>query len=291
VQPAATISSPAQIAPIRPEQRDIVIPPKGVEPHASLHAVSRRVPWRNHATSAGPTPVRERRFTTHPVNAHYLDPSSDGFYAANMRLWPLALLAAASCARAPEPRSDSTTVLGLFAAASARNDPHAAYQLLSTTTRAQRSETDFAAQWKASARELASQERRMRVVAAAGPLPRHAEIHFADGRTLALTRDAEGWRLMAVRPSDTDASSPQEALRRFVDALESHDFDALLRLLAEPLRGTVEQALGERLEHLRRAVRSGGIETSGDHARLRYDSRYHLDLVRENGQWRIADFN
>src|SRR5437588_513634 len=93
----------------------------------------------------------------------------------------------------------------------------------------------------------------------------------------------------AHRPAER--LDPQEALRRLIDALDARDFDAVLRVLAEPLRTSLEQALSDRLEKLRTSVKKGGIEASGDHARIRYDSRYHIDLIQENGRWRVRDFN
>jgi hypothetical protein len=206
-----------------------------------------------------------------------------------MRIPLLLCVGLTGCAPAPALKLDPAGTVARYAAAIAHNDPHAAYALLSSTLREQRSEAEFTLQWKAAARELATQEQRLR--AQGGSLPRHANVRLADGRAVPMSHDADGWKVSAVRPLEAEAATPEEALRRFVEALEARDFDAVLRLLADPLRATVEQALNDRLEHLRRAARGGLIETSGDRARIRYDSRYHLDLVKENGQWRIADFN
>jgi hypothetical protein len=76
-----------------------------------------------------------------------------------------------------------------------------------------------------------------------------------------------------------------------VDALDARDFDAVLRILADPLRSSLEGALSDRLEKLRASLKKGGIESTGDHARIRYDSRYHIDLIQENGRWHVRDFN
>ena len=110
-------------------------------------------------------------------------------------------------------------------------------------------------------------------------------------------RDADRWRVAAVHPLEPGGDTPEDALRRLVAALDARDFDALVGLLAEPLRTTLQQALDDRVARLKTALRHGGIESqggasgSGSTARLRYDTRYHLDLVQENGRWRVADFN
>ena len=113
----------------------------------------------------------------------------------------------------------------------------------------------------------------------------------ADGRAWPLVREADRWRVAAVHPLEPGGDTPEDALRRLVAALDARDFDAVVALLAEPLRSTVEQALADRVARLKAALRRGPIEASGNTARLRYDPRYHLDLVQENGRWRIADFN
>jgi hypothetical protein len=109
-------------------------------------------------------------------------------------------------------------------------------------------------------------------------------------------RDPDRWRIAAPHPLEPGGDTPEDTLRRLVAAIDARDFDALLALLAEPLRTTLEQALADRAAKLKSAIRRGGVEISGSSAsgstaRLRYDARYHIDLVQENGRWRVADFN
>jgi Glu-tRNA(Gln) amidotransferase subunit E-like FAD-binding protein len=109
-------------------------------------------------------------------------------------------------------------------------------------------------------------------------------------------RDPDRWRIAAVHPLEPGGDTPEDALRRLIAAIEARDFDALVAILADPLRTTLEQALGDRLSRLKSALRHGSFEmaganSSGSTARLRYDPRYHIDLILENGRWRVADFN
>ena len=207
-----------------------------------------------------------------------------------MRASIVAMLAALGCAHtppAPRPGADPEPALTSWQKAIADNDAHAAYRLLSSSLRARIGESDFALQWKAAQPDLSAQQDALQ----AGHAVRRASGEIADGRAWPLVRDGDRWRVAAVHPLAPGGDTPDDLVRRLVTAVEERDFDALLGLLAEPLRATLEQAIADRLSRLKAAVRHGGIEASGNTARLRYDPRYHLDLIQENGRWRVADFN
>ncbi len=206
-----------------------------------------------------------------------------------MRALALVAFVAAGCAHAPARSRaiDPEPTLAAWRDAVARNDAHAAYRLLASSLRARLSEADFTLQWKATHADLVAQQEALQ-----SPHPLHAAAgETDDGRRWPLRRDPDGWRLAAARPIEAGGDTPEDAVRRLVVAVEARDFDAVLGLLAEPLRSTVEQALADRVGRLKAALRKGAIESNGNGARLRYDARYHLDLVQENGRWRIADFN
>jgi hypothetical protein len=203
-----------------------------------------------------------------------------------MRLVALTILMV-GCAHRPPARIDPQLTLHAWSEAIAHNDPHTAYGLLSSSVKARLSEPDFTLQWKAAPGELSEQQDSLH----AATVNRQAAVRQRDGRALLLRREDRLWRLTTARPIDEGADTPEEALRRLVEALDSRDFDAVLRVLADPLRSSLEQALSDRLEKLRASMKKGGIEASGDHARIRYDSRYHIDLIQENGRWHIRDFN
>jgi hypothetical protein len=205
-----------------------------------------------------------------------------------MRVCALAVVATLGCAHRAPPRTiDPDPALAAWSQAIARNDAHAAYHLLSSSLRERQSEADFALQWKAAQPDLSAQKDAL----AAGHAVQRAAGELTDGRAWPLAREGSEWRVDAVRPLEPGGDTPEDALRRLVAAVETRDFDAVLALLAEPLRTTLEEALAERLARLKAAVKRGGLEATGAAARIRYDPRYHLDLVQENGRWRISDFN
>lgn len=206
-----------------------------------------------------------------------------------MRGSALVLLLAVGCAHAPSRSRalDPEPAIAAWRDAIARNDPHAAYLLLSSSLRARLSEADFTLQWKSTQADLSVQEEALQA-----PHPvRDATGETDDGRAWPLARDPDGWRVAVARPLEAGGDTPEDTVRRLVAAVEARDFDAVLALLAEPERALLEQALADRVTRLKAALRKGAIESTGNAARLRYDPRYHLDLVQENGRWRIADFN
>lgn len=193
----------------------------------------------------------------------------------------------AGCAHREPP----SPALGLAAwsAALAADDPHAAYALLSSDTRARVSEATFAGAWQALAPERADQAAAIRSAATAHSWKTSAEV-IAAGRSTQLVREPAGWRLSTPKPSTLGAASPEAALRALADALAAHDADAFLKLLADPLRTLIDREVAARVERLQ-AAKSESIVIEGDRARIQLDGRYHVDLIRENGQWRIADLN
>lgn len=199
----------------------------------------------------------------------------------------LALAVCIGCAHRAQPRMiDPVPALTAWSDAIAHNDAHAAYRLLSSSLRARQTENDFELQWKLAQADLTAQRE-----ALVHSQVRRASGELADGRAWPLTRDTDGWRIGAARPLEPGGDTPEDALRRLVAAVEARDFDAVVALLGEPLRSTLEEALAERLARLKAALKKGAVEATGNGARIRYDPRYHLDLVQENGRWRIADFN
>ncbi len=198
----------------------------------------------------------------------------------------LLLIAAGGCAaRAPAPNPSS--VLAAWSSAIAHDDARAAWRLLSRDQRARMPEDEFLVRWRNTVEERQSQAARFK---AASNFTEHAKITAGDGSTAALALEAGQWRPTAARATEPGASTPEEALGRFLHALEQRNFDALLGLLSDPLRGLVERELSERVQHLKQAL-GQPVAVDGDVARVHYEPRFHVDLKRENGVWRVADFN
>jgi hypothetical protein len=196
-----------------------------------------------------------------------------------------AALILTGCAHPLPP--DPAASLKVLADALTRADPAALWPRMSANTRARVSEAELASAWTESVVERALLADRLRTFGRASAM--RAEVD-SGGDLATLVHEKHGWRLSSPRPAARGAATPEEALRRFTAALEAHDLDALLRLLAEPLKGLIERELTERITGLRAAA-GRPISSDDEHAQIRYDARHHLDLRRENGQWQIVDFN
>jgi hypothetical protein len=202
-----------------------------------------------------------------------------------LRLLPCLL--AVGCARGAGPAP--TTAVRAWLAAQGRDDPAAGYQLLAGGVRRTLPPAEFAARWRSLAEERKAQTAALSPLATRPPAER-ASAHFLDGREADLVREPGGWRLTGPRIASAGAASPEDAVRLFAEALEHHDLDGLLELLADPLRSQVERELADRLSRVKTSLHKE-IQVDGDRARIRLDERYYLELSRENGRWRVSDFN
>ena len=202
-----------------------------------------------------------------------------------MRASILAMLAALGCAHAPppaRPSADPEPALTAWRQAIAANDAHAAYALLSSSLRARVSESDFTLQWKAAQADLSAQEDALR----AGHGIREATGELADGRAWPLVREGEQWRVAAVHPLEPGGDTPEDLLRRLLAAVDARDFDAVVGLLAEPLRATLEQAIADRV-----AAAQGGVAPRRDRSVRKHRAsplRSTLSSRSRSGEWPLA---
>ena len=192
------------------------------------------------------------------------------------------LLLGSGCARHQPTPADT---LALLASAIEHDDPHAAWLLVARSTRPR--EEEFARVWRATRPEQAARAEALR--AAEAPRQR-ARVRATDGKIVALAHEPAGWRLIAPGSGESVPATPEEALRRFVDALERRDMETLLALLSDPLRGLVERELSERAAGLRQLL-GQKLTIEGDRVRVPYGGRHYLQLERGLSGWRIANFN
>lgn len=180
-------------------------------------------------------------------------------------------------------------------AALAGDDPHAAYDLLSSDARRRISFEEFALQWKASAPERAWQVARLREAIAADPdVGERAAVTYADGKTVALSRERARWRLDAPLVSRTRAARPREAVRMFAEAIRNKDLSAVLRTLTQRRRDGLTRQLDGFLAGLDRRIEGTIEEIGGDRAELRWDEngmRYRIVMRKEDDEWRIDDIH
>lgn len=174
-----------------------------------------------------------------------------------------------------------------------------AYGRLSARVRGEMSLEAFVARIEsdeAEARAMAA-----RLERTAGPATRTATLRYGDGETLELVYEDGAYRIVGNVVDPYDQSTPRAAVRAFVRAAENHRYDVLLRLApAADREGMDEETLRrsfegegredlERLVHTLRENADNPIEQAGDHATMPYLDRFRVELVREDGLWRIVD--
>ena len=126
-----------------------------------------------------------------------------------------------------------------------------------------------------------------------------AELELPDGDKLPLVREDGQWRFQHDPLDFYPQSTPIEALRSFVRAVENHRYEVALRFVPERYRATLtvdklrERWEGERRSELlgqlqaARAHLGDPLEVSGDEARLTVGERKQARLVREGGVWKV----
>lgn len=174
-----------------------------------------------------------------------------------------------------------------------------AYRLTSTAYRQRVSLEEFRSHLQQNdeeRRELAGALTRV-----AGPAEQTAIIYYDEGRELQLRREGERWLVADNVVDFYDQSTPRAALRTFIRALERKRYDVMLRLIPEAdkhgitverMRQAWEEEQPEEMQRLLSNLRQhidNPIERVGDHATMPYGDRAAVQLLREEGVWKIED--
>ena len=212
---------------------------------------------------------------------------------STLRLALLALVAASPALRCT-PSQDThhpRSALGQYVRAVRANNPQAAYALLSKKVRATVSLEEFTQRWKSGHTELLAQAEDIeKARGQTKAFALEARIEVGSRRTVSLALEGERWRILGGVGSGFESTSPREAVHALVRALESRSFSAFLRLLSKTRQEQFLREMSLRLEKLK-ANLDRDFEVTGNRARLQYDPRYWIQLVKEKGVWKIVEFN
>jgi hypothetical protein len=173
-----------------------------------------------------------------------------------------------------------------------KNDPHAAYALLSPRVRKDLSYAEFERQWKATGDERTHQAGAMSAAPAQpGDVGAAAEVSLADGKKTRLVREQQLWRLEQPLLTSSRASTPQEAMRLFATALEDRNFFAVMRLLTSTRKEGLTTFLDGFVGGLRSNV-GREITINQDRAVIEWKEgakTWKVTLKKEDGEWRVDD--
>jgi hypothetical protein len=191
---------------------------------------------------------------------------------------------AVACGRPalPDPRVTASA----YAEAAARGDGQRIYALMTRDARRTYGE--------ARTRELvgdAREELRRQASALKRPDTRvdgAATLLLADGTTVELALEPEGFRVAAADTLPGAARTPAEALDGLRRALARRSYPALLRVLSTEARGELEldvRSLAKSLEE----PATLDIRVDGDRADVDVGSGHSVTLRRDQGTWHVED--
>jgi hypothetical protein len=180
-------------------------------------------------------------------------------------------------------------VVDKYIAAVESNRPDLAYQLLDEEVRRRVSKSEFITRWRDARKELSHQAAMLKQVK--GPTEVHARVDYPSGLRAQLVYVDSSWKIQKnVTSAPLSTPTPADAIKAFIWAVEKRDYQAVMKLVSKSMRETIEREITDRLERLKEGL-NREIEVTGNKARLRYDRRYKLELIKEGGQWKILDFD
>lgn len=213
----------------------------------------------------------------------------------------LALLPFFFAACAPKAPSTPDLALRRYAAALAAEDWQEAYDLLSESGRAELSLGQFRDIMSSNKSEVASLLDRVKSHSTA-PLVT-ASVHTRSGDVLTLIYQDGAWKLDASAFDLYGQREPRQTLASFVRAYDHQRYDVLLRfvpkqeqnglsveLLKQAWQGTQKVEIEQIVEGLRVSYSTAKLEVLGEHATMSYGSGAAVELILEDGSWKIENF-
>jgi hypothetical protein len=189
-----------------------------------------------------------------------------------------------SGARSPEALRDA------YAQALRRDDPDAAYALLSPELQAATPRTTFRARWRAQSAERKAAQN------ALAALPPAYRAPIAGGQTvhgkhvLTWTEVAGTYQIVGGLPGLPDTSTPAQAIRAFLAAVRRADLHTLEALVSDDLAGRLRDDWERRATAIEALLdQPGALEFSSDMQRavLRYEPGRALTLEQTTAGWRL----
>jgi hypothetical protein len=203
----------------------------------------------------------------------------------------LALLIAAltalgcSSARVPNPKD----AVSAYAAAAARGDADAIYDMLSDKSKRALSREEVRRIVADERGELADQSKA--ITAPSVVIRSRARVRYADGEDTSLDLDDQGvFRIAGADALPAGARTPEQALEQLRRVLSRRSYAGLMRVLSPATRSAIEsdlRSLVVGLEH------PEGLEVTvaGDVATVQIPGGHEVKLKREAGVWHIEDFD
>ena len=202
------------------------------------------------------------------------------------RLALLAAVAGVGCAARPLP--DPRAATRAYAEAAARGDGAALYAMMSSDSRKARSEAEVKAIVAGEKPELAEQGQAL--VAPDVRVAATARVRYPDGEEAALELAQGRYWVTAAGALPGGGRTPEEALEQLRRVLARRSYDGLLRVLSAETRAAVEKDVRALVEGLGEPAELP-VKVDGDAATVGVPGGHQVRLRRQEGVWRVEDFD
>lgn len=189
---------------------------------------------------------------------------------------------------APSTLPSPHTAAKQYARAAEKGDADALYAMMTLSAQRARGKEAVATLVRSEARELG--ERGRDLGSNGARIESVARLRFDDGEEAVLQLSNDGFRVSAAGLLPGGASTPEQALDQLRRALARRSYPALLRVLSPATRAAVEHDLRSLVIGLERPS-ALPIEVLGESANVVVTGGHRVKLRRENGIWRVEDFD
>jgi hypothetical protein len=218
-------------------------------------------------------------------------------WATRLVIWTLLPLACS----AQKPVQSPQQTLDAYAQALAAGQVQEAYDLLSDQAKNNISFDAFQRMLKENPDEI--QEIARALERPAGPPLVTATVTTPNGETLLLVYEDDAWRVDGSAIDLYSQATPKGAIFAFIRAFENKRYDVLMRFVPDAKRegldekklkaaweGEQQQEMERLIQALKAALPTARIEVLGDRATMAYGAGGTVELLREQGAWKVEEF-
>ncbi len=196
----------------------------------------------------------------------------------------LGLPLAGGCGAAiPDPRA----AVAAYTDAARRGDAAALWELLDDAGRKRISREELERIVSEAKAELS--ERATVFSSPDARLEARAEVSFADGERAVLMFEQGAFWVSGAEALPSGARSPQQALDQLRRVLARRSYAGLLRMLTPTAKGAIERNMRSLVDGLE-GPDGLDIQVEGDRAEVAVPGGHRVRLRREEGVWRIEEF-
>lgn len=184
----------------------------------------------------------------------------------------------------PDPKSAADD----YAAAAARGDADAIYEMMTVSAQKSRSREDVRRLVKEQRGELSEQAKL--VTARDARVEATARLRYEDGEEAQLElRDGRFW-ITSSGALPGGSRTPEQALDQLRRVLARRSYAGLMRVLTPSTRAAIEQDLRSLVSGLERPE-TLHVQVTGDAAVVTVPNGHTVKLKRDGGVWRVDDFD